>query len=378
MVVQRAITVSFIHLTLLVNNRLDGTFAGKEGFPKTHLSGGAEGGLRGFNDEFKNLDNDNMNEASIIAFTGGGSSVTYDTSMGKGVSMDLSFGYASDVSGFGFASVEVSYWLPQFGLNSEGSTYGGGADGKQDIGVGSSHGSETTSSFTLQDKDPMDMFDVQILRDPVYNTPVFKTVAGRSWCPHEPGTDASEAFDVSFASEDVVLDLSGLGAAREKKRNVARQQLGDDAKGKCASFFVDVDNLTPYVDDLDLRIDIMPIKEYVRRASRENENEERCDEYYCCYAEEPTRSEASSVMLRRGAKHRVSCCASSLRSSSYAPRIIATLRSPREVKRRVICYDEEQSDEFYCPLVASLLVLLLHFVSSLLLVRSACRYRSCS
>jgi len=73
------------------------------------------------------------------------------------------------------------------------------------------------------------------------------------------------------------------------------------------------------------------------RASCENENEERGDGYYC-FTEEPTRSERRKRRAKRGsnrrAKRRVSCYASSLRSSralcgslrsSCVLRIIATL-----------------------------------------------------
>lgn len=34
--------------------------------------------------------------------------------------------------------------------------------------------------FTLGDDTPGDYFDIELARDPVYGTPVYKTVAGRS------------------------------------------------------------------------------------------------------------------------------------------------------------------------------------------------------
>lgn len=46
----------------------------------------------------------------------------------------------------------------------------------------------TTVGYRLSDNDPGDIFTVNVLRDPVYGTPVFKTVSGSSSCPYEEGT----------------------------------------------------------------------------------------------------------------------------------------------------------------------------------------------
>ena len=45
-----------------------------------------------------------------------------------------------------------------------------------------------TTGFNLSDDDQGDFFSVDIKTDPVYNTPVFDLVSGRSSCPYEPGT----------------------------------------------------------------------------------------------------------------------------------------------------------------------------------------------
>ncbi|NUM71529.1 MAG: T9SS type A sorting domain-containing protein, partial [Ignavibacteriaceae bacterium] len=45
-----------------------------------------------------------------------------------------------------------------------------------------------TTGFTLADDDPGDGFTVNIAQDKVFGTPVFRTVAGQSSCPYEPGT----------------------------------------------------------------------------------------------------------------------------------------------------------------------------------------------
>jgi len=52
---------------------------------------------------------------------------------------------------------------------------------------------ERTTGFELKDDDPGDFFSVDIKKDPVYGTPVFQLVSGRSSCPWETGTQPREA-----------------------------------------------------------------------------------------------------------------------------------------------------------------------------------------
>jgi len=49
-----------------------------------------------------------------------------------------------------------------------------------------------TVGYSLNDDDPGDFFSVDIKEDPVYKTPVFKTVAGTSSCPWEGGTQSRD------------------------------------------------------------------------------------------------------------------------------------------------------------------------------------------
>lgn len=51
---------------------------------------------------------------------------------------------------------------------------------------------ELRTGFILNDDDQGDFFSVDIKADPVYNTPVFDLVSGRSSCPFEPGTQPRE------------------------------------------------------------------------------------------------------------------------------------------------------------------------------------------
>ncbi len=51
-----------------------------------------------------------------------------------------------------------------------------------------SYSSTNTTGFTLADDDNGDGFTVNIAQDKVFGSPVFRTVAGQSSCPYEPGT----------------------------------------------------------------------------------------------------------------------------------------------------------------------------------------------
>ncbi len=68
--------------------------------------------------------------------------------------------------------------------------------------VGGSRTTENQSarveSFTFQDDDAGDQFDVLIRRDPVYDTPMFFTNAGQSMCPFESGTKSRRGVELSI------------------------------------------------------------------------------------------------------------------------------------------------------------------------------------
>ncbi|PHN08002.1 thrombospondin type 3 repeat-containing protein [Flavilitoribacter nigricans] len=61
---------------------------------------------------------------------------------------------------------------------------------------------ETTTGFILNDDDEGDFYSVDIKTDPVYNTPVFELVSGRSSCPLEPGTQPRD--DLQISAEELV------------------------------------------------------------------------------------------------------------------------------------------------------------------------------
>lgn len=66
--------------------------------------------------------------------------------------------------------------------------------------------SSTTTGFFLQDDDAGDAFTIDVKNDPVYNTPVFDLVAGKSSCPFEFGTQPRDEFSFTTANSE----LSGI------------------------------------------------------------------------------------------------------------------------------------------------------------------------
>ncbi|HRI29600.1 MAG TPA: hypothetical protein PK715_16190, partial [Chitinophagales bacterium] len=70
-------------------------------------------------------------------------------------------------------------------------------------GTGFENTYTTTSSFTFSDDDVGDFFSVDVGKDRVYGTPVFKLKSGRSGCPWEPGTQTR--FQSDLILNDVAM-----------------------------------------------------------------------------------------------------------------------------------------------------------------------------
>eukprot|EP00949_MAST-11_sp_MAST-11-sp1_P001596 g1596.t1 len=62
----------------------------------------------------------------------------------------------------------------------------------------------TTTTIVLRDDTLGDYFDVNILRDPIFGTPLFKVQSGASMCPHEPRTVARQAISMTVDSPDLL------------------------------------------------------------------------------------------------------------------------------------------------------------------------------
>ena len=76
--------------------------------------------------------------------------------------------------------------------------------------------SATLISYTLSDKDPGDLFNVQVVRDPMYGTPIFRLLEGtKSSCPYQGGyqrdqplLNHSNITERSIVAEDIPMGNS--------------------------------------------------------------------------------------------------------------------------------------------------------------------------
>lgn len=143
------------------------------------------------------IDNNNRNKANAAfvenkTFTGGGSSGESTISRSSTGTNTVEFGIEVDAS----LALEL-------GLEVAGNGLKGGVTVNLQMEVGASFSNTTTSateiSYLLQDKDAGDKYTVNISRDPVYGTPVFKTLAGLSSCPPEENTIARDEMTIVTA-----------------------------------------------------------------------------------------------------------------------------------------------------------------------------------
>ncbi|CAL2107234.1 Concanavalin A-like lectin/glucanases superfamily protein [Tenacibaculum sp. 190524A02b] len=152
------------------------------------------------------------------------------------------------------ALTEVSYTLTREKTNNAGNEFSGGPyvggsfSGEfTAVGPGASlsnetkvhnfnsstdtdtHGNNRVDSFTLNDDDAGDQFDISIKRDPEYDTPMFKTNAGRSSCPFESGTVPREGVEL------IVDKVVGYGTGDESilyNLTLRNTQVANDATRK--------------------------------------------------------------------------------------------------------------------------------------------------
>ncbi len=105
----------------------------------------------------------------------------------------------------GKISLDMSLFMEQSiivggGYEVAGNGVSGTVETKHRIELGTSINAalskERTIGFELRDDDPGDFFSVDVKKDPVYGTPVFNLVSGRSSCPWEPGTQPRETLQL--------------------------------------------------------------------------------------------------------------------------------------------------------------------------------------
>ncbi len=116
----------------------------------------------------------------------------YETEIEKTESTELEF----DVSIVKEVAAEIGFKTGGIGAGVEtsfkvGFTYGGSEE--------TTNTSTTTVGYHLEDNDVGDNFSINILKDKVFGTPVFNTVAGQSSCPHEPVTQHRDEVSIQMA-----------------------------------------------------------------------------------------------------------------------------------------------------------------------------------
>ena len=186
-------------------------------------------------------------DASIVAFGGGQSAISYSYASTKSASLTLTFGKSYYAGGFG--GVQVGTELLELAKGSEYS-FTAGTNTENGREASETRESETSVTLTLEDEEMLDFFDVGIKNDPVYGTPVFETVAGRTMCPHEPYTQNRAEWALRFPTDEALLDDSSSSTVYAKARSLSSPT--GSADEDCVSFFLDTWNLTPYDDRLDL------------------------------------------------------------------------------------------------------------------------------
>ncbi|MEO0338283.1 MAG: thrombospondin type 3 repeat-containing protein [Bacteroidota bacterium] len=105
----------------------------------------------------------------------------------------------------GKISLDMSLFMEQSivlgaGYEVAGNGVSGMVETKHRIELGTSINAslskERTIGFELRDDDPGDFFSVDVKKDPVYGTPVFNLISGRSSCPWEKGTQPRETLQL--------------------------------------------------------------------------------------------------------------------------------------------------------------------------------------
>ncbi|KAG2486018.1 hypothetical protein HYH03_015331 [Edaphochlamys debaryana] len=134
-------------------------------------------------------------EFTKVSFSGGGSGYWYRLSTHSTLTTKIKFGINfKDLLGFfGEQGGGVGLWLE----NVDEGKYA--LELEFDSTLLKETERQRNVTFYLSDKDAGDAFLVKVKPDPAFGTPVFQTLAGRSRCPHEPGTLSRHNVSVRVA-----------------------------------------------------------------------------------------------------------------------------------------------------------------------------------
>ncbi|MEI6411710.1 MAG: LamG-like jellyroll fold domain-containing protein, partial [Bacteroidota bacterium] len=135
---------------------------------------------------------DEKNKATFLANYSFDAGVIYDQSSSISVSSSVEFSYE-------FTVTETI--ANELGIEVDGNGLTGTLEQTLSLGLSASasinNNSTKTVGFTLADNDIGDYFTVDVKKDAVYGTPVFKTLSGASSCPYEKNTVPREEVALS-------------------------------------------------------------------------------------------------------------------------------------------------------------------------------------
>ncbi|MEM6648108.1 MAG: LamG domain-containing protein, partial [Bacteroidota bacterium] len=158
--------------------------------------------------------------ATNYSFSGGGSAFENATTVDTTATIDLD--YRVDINTyteeFGFLATKFGYDNrvgAHFNFTTESVTE------EEDTEVTSQ-----TIGYVLSDPDVGDFFSVDVGTDPVYGTPVFQTVSGRSSVPHEEGTQQRDNPEVEI-NPPVIFDADPDEAANFQVTVINNSESGE-------------------------------------------------------------------------------------------------------------------------------------------------------
>ncbi|GAB3985272.1 hypothetical protein GCM10028807_00150 [Spirosoma daeguense] len=142
-----------------------------------------------------------------------------------------------------------------FEIAGNGVSGGTSINFKTEIGSSSTNTNtvETTTGFHLADSNPGDRISVDIKTDPVYSTPVFELLGGKSSCPPEEGALARDRFELT-APVTVVRDVAPGGQAQFTLNMSNVSQVVTDGSRKVYLKLVDGTN----IDGANIEVDGSP------------------------------------------------------------------------------------------------------------------------
>jgi len=151
---------------------------------------------------------ENKSKATLVENRSFSAGATYSSSLTSATEGVLSM----DVQLFMESSIVIGAGYEVAGSGVQGSV---ATNIRMEVGKSTTRSQleERTTGFELKDDDPGDFFSVDVKKDPVYGTPVFQLVSGRSSCPWEAGTQPRETPQLqadSYTQRGIPAEEAGV------------------------------------------------------------------------------------------------------------------------------------------------------------------------